>query len=187
MRPVPRQPAPSTRLGFTLVEVIATVVIVGAIGVFIAGAVRATADAYAAAAQRAELVNSASAALERAVTGLRDIPLRASVTPAEPAIETITTSSITATAADSAYGLALSGTNLQLTVAGVTTTLVRHVSDFQVRAFDQGNIALADTLSGNTCDPVRRIELTLTLSRNGVSETLRTRVFLRCMIAGAST
>ena len=183
MRSKPLQGRLSTRRAFTLVEVIATIVIVAVLAAISANLVRSATSGYADAATRAELVNDGSAALERLVTGIRDIPLRASVTPAEPLIATITTDSLTV---DGNQGFALSGTNLRLTVAGVTKTLVGNVSNFQVRAFDQSNAALAVSLSGDACDPVRRIELTLTLSRNGVSETLRTRVFLRCMMNGAS-
>ncbi len=180
---MPRQGRLSTRRAFTLVEVIASIVIVAVLAATSANLVRDTTSGYADAVTRAGLINDGSAALERLVTGIRDIPLRASITPAEPSIATITTNSLTV---DGNHGFALSGTNLRLTVAGVTTTLLGNVSSFQVRAFDQDNAAMAVSLSGNACDPVRRIELTLTLSRNGVSETLRTRVFLRCMMHGAS-
>ena len=183
MRSVPRRGRLSKRRAFTLVEVIASIVIVAVLAVTSANLVGNVTSGYTGAATRAELVNDGSAALERLVTGIRDIPLRASATSAEPSIATITTDSITV---DGNQGFALSGTNLLLTVAGVTTTLLGNVSSFQVRAFDQDNAAMAVSVSGDACDPVRRIELTLTLSRNGVSETLRTRVFLRSMMNGAS-
>jgi prepilin-type N-terminal cleavage/methylation domain-containing protein len=183
MRSVPRRGRLSKHPAFTLVEVIASIVIVAVLAVTSASLLGNVTSGYTAAATRAELINDGSAALERLVTSIRDIPLRASVTPAEPSIATITTDSITW---DGNQGFALSGTNLQLTVTGVTTTLLGNVSNFQVRAFDQNSAAMAVSLSGNACDPVRRIELTFTLSRNGVSETLRTRVFLRCMMNGAS-
>ncbi|MFN9973951.1 MAG: type II secretion system protein [Phycisphaerae bacterium] len=183
MTSVLRHAALSNRRAFSLVEVIATMVIVGFLGVVIASMVRHAVDGYSGAAVRAELLNNASAALERLVTGVRDIPLRASITPAEPWITSITANSISVVGN---HGISLSGTNLQLIVAGVATTLVGDVSDFQVRAFDQSNAAMATALSGDECDPVRRLQFTLTLSRNGVSETVRTRVFLRCMMSGAT-
>lgn len=178
-----RRPRHVSRRAFNLVEVIATIVIIGMLGAISAGVLRTAVDGYADAATRAELVNAASATLERMVTTLRDVPLRAAVTPAEPAITTITTDSITMHNGD---GLARVGAELQLIIAGVASSLTGDVSDFQIRAFDQDNAAMALSLSGDACDPVRRLELTLTLSRNGVSETLRTRVFLRCMMRGAA-
>lgn len=181
-----RHPTASTTRcrGFTLVEAIATISIVAIVGMVSARLMMAGADGYAATAARAELTNSASAAMERMAIAIREIPQRASVSPIEPAISSVTATSI---AWDGDMAIAASGGVLQLTVAGVASTLAADVSAFSVETFDESNVPLSGSLSGDACDAVRRVQITLTLSRHGVSETLRSRFFLRCMISGASS
>ena len=82
MRSVPRRGRLSKHPAFTLVEVIASIVIVAVLAVTSASLLGNVTSGYTAAATRAELINDGSAALERLVTSIRDIPLRASVTPA---------------------------------------------------------------------------------------------------------
>ncbi len=171
------------RRAFTLIEAVATITIIAIIAGASSRLILSGADGYAAAATRAELANAASAAMERLTLELREIPLRPATSPAEPYLDAVTASSI-AWRGDA--GIDLSGTTLRFTADGVARTLATDVSAFSVQCYDQSNSPLATSLSGDACDPVRRVEVTLTLTRNGVSETLRTRVFLRCMIAGAS-
>lgn len=174
----------SGRRGFTLVEVITTMVIVAIIGVVSSTLLLSAVERYHAAATRAELVNAASAAMERITVTLRDIPQRVSVTPSVPSISAVTANSITW---DGGMSLAISGTSVRLTINGDSTTLAEHVSAFEVTVFDKDNAAMDASLSGGACNSIRRVQITLTLSRDGVSETLRSRVFLRCMMSGAAT
>lgn len=169
--------------GFTLVEAVATMTIIAIVAGVSSRLILSGADGYASAATRAELANSASAAMERIAAELREIPFRPSTSPVEPYLDSVAANSISWAGGTS---LALSGTNLQLTVGGTARTLAANVSAFSIRCYDQNNSALSTSLSGNACDAVQRIEITLTLTRSGVSETLRTRVFLRCLMAGAS-
>lgn len=175
---------PRGRRGFTLVEAIATITIVGILAVMSSRLIMAGADGYAAAATRAELVNEGSAALERIAVALRNIPQRAATTPAEPAIVSVTDDSIVW---DDGMGLTRSGNQLLLTVNGIASPLTHNLADLQIRVFDANNESLGLSLSGDACDAIRRVEITLTLSRHGVTETLRTRIFLRCMVAGADS
>jgi len=62
-------------------------------------------------------------------------------------------------------------------------TLANDVRLFAVQTFDESSNALPGTMSGAACRDIRQIELTLTLSRHGVSETLRTRIFVRAAIS----
>jgi prepilin-type N-terminal cleavage/methylation domain-containing protein len=167
--------------GFTLVEAVATMTILSIIAVVASRMVFTASNAFANAAARAELAASASAAMERMTQELRDIGLRPSTTPAEPNLDSVTASSI-AWAGD--HSLGFSGGSLTLSTGGTARTLAESVSAFTVQAYDQDNAALATSLSGDACDAVRRIQVTLTLTKGGVSETLRTKVFLRCMMAG---
>lgn len=169
---------------FTLVEAIATITIVAVVMTASSRIVLTATDGYASAVTRAELSNAASAALERITTELRNIPLRPSTDPAEPHIDAVTATSITWSDSSS---LTLTGASLQFTSAGVTSTLLNDVSVFTIQTYDESGAALATLLSGPACSAVRRIQLTLTLSKDGLSETLRTRVFLRCMVAGAAS
>jgi len=176
-------PASAPAHAFTLFEAIATITIVAVVMAATSRIVFTATDGYASAVTRAELSNAASAALERITTELRNIPLRPAVDPAEPDIDTVTATSMAWSGSSS---LSLSGTTLRLTSAGTTSTLLEDVSSLTIRACDQSNTALAASLSGSACSAVRRVEITLTLGKGGVSETLRTRIFLRCMSAGAA-
>ena len=65
--------------------------------------------------------------------------------------------------------------------------LLEDVSSFSIQAYDEDNAALAATLTGAACDPIRRIELDLTLQRTGVSTSLRTKLFVRSTMSGGGT
>jgi len=65
------------------------------------------------------------------------------------------------------------------------TPILSDVADFTIQTFDESNSSLAGNLSGSSTEPIRRIAITLTVDRAGVHETLRTKVFLRCMMQGA--
>lgn len=174
--------------GFTLVEAISTMVVLGVLGVVTSRLIFTASDVYLSSATRSELSADASASLERIVTELRQLPVRAASSPAAPDLTAITPTSVSwnAGVVVGAKSVALSGTNLNLTESGVTSRLARNVTAFSVSAFDQSGGALAANLSGSALDAVRTIEVSLTVSRSGLTETLRTRVFLRSMQQGAT-
>ena len=64
--------------------------------------------------------------------------------------------------------------------------LLQDVASFSVQAFDESNNALPATLSGSGCDAIRRLQITITLQRHGVSHTLRTKLFLRALMEGGA-
>lgn len=178
------RPHPSSRVrGFTLVEAVATMAIIAVIGVVSSRAVMAGVDAYGAAAVRAQLAGEMSAAMERIAAELRTIPVRAGVEPAEPDLDSL---SAVAVSWGDDNALSLSGGQLMLTVNGQAAPLMADVTNLSIQAFDHENQPLAADLSGDACDAVRRIAVTLTASRGGVTETLRMRVFLRSMATGAA-
>ncbi|MBL0926556.1 MAG: hypothetical protein IBJ11_02745 [Phycisphaerales bacterium] len=171
------------RRGSTLIGVIATIVIIGAIG-SVSGSVLLNAmNGYAAATVRSRLVNEASVALDRIVKELRNIPLRAQAGVAVN-IQSTTASSI-------AYGgnssITLNGSQIDFVDAGATSrVLVAGVSAFTITTFDHANTQLAAALSGNACDPIRRVQITLSLTSNGITETIRAKVYIRSAMQGAS-
>ena len=63
--------------------------------------------------------------------------------------------------------------------------LLSDVVAFAVSTYDEDDTALAASLSGASCDPIRRVFVTATLSRDGTSETLAGRVFIRSTMSGA--
>ena len=107
---------------------------------------------------------------------MRDVPRHPTVAGAAD-IVSITASSITWQTNSS---LSLSGANLMLSESGGSPrVLLSDVTSFTVQAYDESNSALATSLSGSACHPVRRLRFTLTLQRTGVTHTLRSKVFLR--------
>ena len=59
------------------------------------------------------------------------------------------------------------------------------VTAFTVQSYDQDNGVLANPLTGAACDDIRRVVLEVTVQRNGVTESLRTKIFIRSMMSGA--
>lgn len=133
---------PSRRRGFTLVEAIATIVILAVVMGVASRLVHAGADAYTAGSVRAEMHAQLSSAMDRITSELREVRAAA---------------------------------------------LALNVSGLAVACYDQENTALAANLSGASTAAIRRVELTLQASVGGVGDTLRTRVFLRCTVAGGAS
>ena len=86
------------------------------------------------------------------------------------------------------YTLSLSGADLLLAVdGGAAAVLLADVTAFSVQTYDEDDAALADSLSGVACDPIRRVALDVTLQRHSVSETLRTKLFIRSTMSGGGS
>lgn len=173
-----------TRFGagaFTLVELLAAVIVIAAIGVVASGLIVRVAATNADTVTRGQVQSDLSAAMERIDRELRQIPARAGVTTAH--IDAVTPTSITFGAASS---IGLSGTNLTISTGGSPAVLLTNVTAVSIQCYDEANAPLATTLSGSACDAIRRIAVTITVTRAGLSDTLRTKVFLRCTMAGAA-
>jgi hypothetical protein len=63
--------------------------------------------------------------------------------------------------------------------------LLSDVGTMDVKAFDEDNTELGLPLAGAACDDIRRISVDITLSRNGVSQSQRSKAFIRSTMAGA--
>jgi prepilin-type N-terminal cleavage/methylation domain-containing protein len=164
------------RGGFTLIETIATITVLAVLGSMASMLVMTSVNGFTGASTAAQLHTEASIALDRIDRAMRDIPNHPTVAGAAD-IASITASSITW---QTNYSLSLSGGQLMLVENGGTSrVLLSDVASFSVQAYDESNTALASSLSGSACEPVQRVRFTVTLERNGVSHTLRSKVYLR--------
>jgi len=171
------------RRGFTLIELIATIVVLSVLGSVSAGIIFTATDGYLSATTTAGLHHEASLAMDRMTRELREIE-RADSAP-EPRIDEVTSSSIRW---EDDSELFLAGTTLQFIDAGESPVALAHdVSAFIIRVYDEDDVALPAEMIGSDCRDIRRIELTLTMSRHGESETVRTRVFVRAAMRGGAT
>ena len=172
------------RAGFTLIELIATIVVIGAVGSVASFMVGSSVNGYVGAAVQAQLHSELSVSLDRIDRELRKIPpeLAGSVS---PDIVSITPTLIQW---NGNYRFHLSSGRVYYTDGGGTARILQEdVTAFSVQAFDESNAALAGTLNDAACDAVRRVQITLTVQRSGVTETLRTKIFLRCTMEGSLT
>jgi prepilin-type N-terminal cleavage/methylation domain-containing protein len=177
------RPSHSSRRGFTLIETIAAMVVVAVIGSLASGILYTAIGSYRDATTRAQIHNNCSAAFDRLTKLLWSIPRDTSASVVAPLISNVTATSITW---DTDWTLSLSGTQLMLTENGGTARAVLdNVTAFTVSCFDQSNAALAASLSGSATQAIRRIQIQVTVTRQGISESLRTRAYIRSLMTGA--
>ncbi len=170
------------RRGFTLVEAIAALTIIAVLGSVSSRIVYSAISSVRDGSDRAQLHAEGCAAMETLLSALRDVSRTAA---GGGNITSVTASSITY---NTTQTVALSGTTLNFTdtaQSGTAQPMLRNVSSFAIQCYDQDGTALATSLSGSGIDPVRRVQITITLSKNGLSETIRSRVFLRNTMQGA--
>jgi hypothetical protein len=125
-----------------------------------------------------------SAAMERLTRELRSIERRAGGGAAAPDIDAVRADAIEWNAGD---GLSLEGTDLMLADDGGTArVLLRDVASLEVRVYGEDGAEIATPVAGTGCDGVRRVSLTIRVSRDGSTDTLRAAVFIRSLMAGAA-
>jgi prepilin-type N-terminal cleavage/methylation domain-containing protein len=175
----------TTRRGFTLIESIAAIVVLGTLGSIASFLIVGAVDGFVEASNAAQLHAELSIGLDRAVREMRRI---------EPApggngasrVDSVTATSIGWSDSDGdAYALSLAGTEVTIAVdGGAAAVLLSDVAAFTVTASDEDDSPLTPPCSGAGCSAVRRVRLEATLQRNGVTHTLRAKVFLRGSMAG---
>ena len=175
---------PTSRSAFTLVETIAALTVVAVVGLAASGitlaAVASWRDAAVSAAVHAEL----STAMERIAKELRAVEPHPTVAGA-PRIASITPASISFNAGAS---ITLSGGRVFLDPGpGATDALLSGVTSLSIQAFDQSGTLLPGSVSGPACQAVRRLQIAITVQRQGITHSLRTRFFIRGTMAGASS
>lgn len=183
VRPQPR--------AFTLVELIATMVVLSIIGLISAGLIDRAGRSYATDTTRAEIYTEADAALEFFASEVRAIARASGGPQLWSCTPTFLGYSKSDTGAPQPY-ITYDSTAQTLSwgqiAAGVGTDisariLASNVSSCTIAYYTESNAALSGTLSTAQRATVRRIEITLTITRSGQTVTLRTRAFPRCMSA----
>ena len=170
------------RRGFTLVEAMAAMSVLVAVGSVSSTIVISAVNGGRTSYTSCQLNEEISSAMERVVHELRRVGLSASAGTTAPNITAATANSISFGASSS---FALSGSTLNFVDSGAAAVaLLTNVAAFTVECYDESNSALAASLSGTACYPIRRVQVSITCTRDGVSETLRTRVFVRGAMSG---
>jgi prepilin-type N-terminal cleavage/methylation domain-containing protein len=175
-----RRTSPGRR-GFTLIESMATITVLAVLGSIASFLILDSVDAYTDAGTSSQLHAEASIALDRVIRELRMIELDSGASGTAPNILSVTSSSIVWTDSDTdAYYLQLSGSDLMLQVdSGPASVLLSDVTALTITTYNEDNAPLAASLSGAACDPIRRVSVEVTLQRNGLTESLRARAFVR--------
>ncbi len=174
------------RRGFTFVESMATIVVLGVLGSTASFLILDSVDDYTDAALSAQLHAEMSVALDRAMREIRKIELDTTATDVAPDITVMTAASLQwEDGSGNAYQLVKVGSELQLAMAGgALATLLTDVTALTIFIFDEDNADLI-TCAGATCDDVRRVSVDVTTQRNGVTEALRFKAFIRSTMSGA--
>lgn len=176
------------RRAFTLVEVITTMVVVTLIS---GAASRILFQAFAAlndASTRGELHNQLASAMERITSELHTIAIKPASSPATPDITACVAGSVSFNNPTTARTIALSGSTLQVSgVARANSIIATGVTAFTIQTYDGSNVALPASPSAAQIATIRRVQITITASSAGVTETLRTKVYVRCMALGSGS
>ena len=180
-----RQGTIGGRRAFTLVEMIAAMAILGLVASIAAGIIVRASESFRTGAMRARLHAELAAGMDLVERTIREIPLNAGGT--APAITRTSATQIQWTAGAGTASISSTFTDLQHNPGTGAVTILTEVSAFQLQFFNESNARIGPSLSGTACGPIRRVEVTVTMTRGGISETLRTRVFLRCMTRGSGT
>lgn len=167
-------PSPISRAAFTLVEVLAVIVIVGAVASATAPIILALSDSYATARDQRIAADTAGAAMERIVRLVREAP----ETIAGSGAPDITAASATTIEFASGERVELTGTTLWLTVPGeAASPLASGVSVFNLSFL--GHDGVTNTMASP--QSTQRVDVRFVV--NGLE--LRSSAFIRIARAGA--
>jgi len=150
--------------GFTLIELVIVITIIGIITGIIGSILLGAIDAWTFKFNRQDILSDGKLAMNRMVREIKEVKNRAKVTTADPSefsFENMDNVDIT---------YALSGTDLDRTEDEVTNTLAEDVSSFTFTYFDADGIGIETPTVAPGATDIRRIRINLTLIKNG--ETL---------------
>ncbi len=182
---------PRRRGGFTLIEAIATITVLSILGSMASFLIVDSVDGYVGASTSSQIHAELAIALDRLTREIRKIDNDETAGPTDPDIDTVTrvgpddamtwTDSLGKT-----YSLSKSGSDLMLAVeSGAAAVLLSDVTAFAIEVYDQDNgVIPGGDVSDTDCDPIRRVLLDVMLSRNNVTESLRSKVFIRSTMSG---
>lgn len=185
MPTVRRHPLARSRSAFTLVEAIATIAIVATLSVLSSRLILEGASRFSDATIRVDLHNQASGALDRIVQDLRSMQKDSGSTVVPSIASGFTATSVTfndsaGTATTISYDPSTS--IVSISQPGVTSTLLSNCTAFSLAYADKDNATVSP---GSSRDNIRRITISLTVTRSGISESLRTKIYIRAMMAGS--
>lgn len=181
-----RRRRPSRQRGFTLIETMATVVVLGTLATYATIALVDTVDNYQKAAVQAQLHAELSTALDRIARDMRAI----TIDPDEPGnvpylgFFSSTTGVLWWDEADLTWGPFLTGDDLDYWSESVSNLMLDDVASVTFTAYDEDDTQLGAVLVGAQLYPVRRLQVDLTMTRDGITQSLRTKVFLREFVEG---
>jgi prepilin-type N-terminal cleavage/methylation domain-containing protein len=171
--------------GFTLIEALASIVILATLGSGVAAVMLRGAETFSAASIDSRVHSQLSASIAAIDRVLREIPIRSDGL--GPDLTQVTSSGLQWNTSGGEASLAISNGQLMLDQgSGSAAALMTGVTSLSVQAFDENNGQLTGSLGGSAVYPVRRLLVSVTASENGREQSLRCKVFLRCMALGNS-
>ena len=174
------------RRAFTLIESMATIAVLATLGSIASFLVLDAVDDYSGTATAAQLHAELSIAMDRILREVRHIELDSGAGGIAPNIVGVDSNYVAWQDSDADnYSFVFFGGVINLQIDGVTGLLLSDVSATTVKAYDEDNTELVLPLAGAACDAVRRVSVEISLQRNGVSQSLRSKVFIRSTMSGA--
>ncbi|MBK8268359.1 MAG: type II secretion system protein [Planctomycetes bacterium] len=172
------------RRGFTLVELVVSIVVGSIISGIAAVLIMSAAKQRAEVSARSELIDQGSAAMECILRYVREISQDECPSAGTPCLNgnaQVSTASATDLRFD-IYGIRLSSGEIQITRDTGTTwnTLAKGVTGLTFTYFDRTSTTLAPLpLSATNREDIRRILIQIDMSSGGEAVRLRTSIFLR--------
>ena len=162
--------------GFTLIETMATVVVLSTLGSIATFIVVDAVDDYQQAAMVAQLHSELATALDRAARELRKVPLSGTVGGIWPDFSFFVQDLqiLWTGEAGALMGIYISGSKLRLQIAaGQVYTLIDDVDSIGLSVFGEDDNGLGALLTLANAGTIRRIELTINVTRDAVSQSRR--------------
>jgi len=174
------------RAGFTLVEMVATIAILSVLGLLASGIMLNAWKVHTDAVTRVNLSEGLATAMERMVSELRNIDITPASSPATPGISAMSAGSISFTVGGSSRVISLSGTDLLLSGSAASgAVLASGITSITIQGYTKDNVAVSASPSAAEIASTRRLQITMTGTSGTVTETIRTKVFIRSMASGS--
>ena len=154
------------RRGFTLVELLGTIVILATLGSVASTVLLSATDRYLDSATMVQLNTEVSVALGRIAREIRRVDRDSAAAGIAPDIDLVETSSIYWEGNNS---LSVSAGAMELVINGSPARLLlTDVSSLQIAVFDESDLPVPLPASLDACDPIRRVEITIEVTCGSV-------------------